>query len=197
MEFYRDTVNTFECSVHINGTSTTQTEVRLVFEFDGRKILFDGYMDGNRAIVQIPKLLDIEDTDGYARLEVIADTTYFVPWESSFVLSDKRSVDVDDVSVARLEPVSVVVEDVKLDQRSEDIVSEDDTVDIFVSTVSKKNRKWTETVIKRYADTGEKVDVSFTPTDVVRSWASEVFVDTDSDYAIAAMVEVQRGIDKK
>lgn len=96
-KLYVDTPKSMSCTLQVKGTNLEQTSVRLILETETANLLYHGdvYSDG-KCKINIPKLKNLlaEGTNGTARLEVIADSTVFVPWESDFQVSAKKNVSV-------------------------------------------------------------------------------------------------------
>lgn len=100
---YTDKSELFEAKVELSGASPDKSFCRLVLESDNWNIAFPGKI-GKEGKVRIPirKLKPVfsEKTTGKIKLEVIAEDTFFVPWESDFkVFTDKKvKVEVIDKS---------------------------------------------------------------------------------------------------
>jgi TusA-related sulfurtransferase len=95
---YTDKQELFECSISLEGASVKNSQARLIVESDNLNLLFKGTIDSNgKCTVPIKKLKNLleESTKGKIRLEVIADDTYFTPWESDFEVETARKVTVE------------------------------------------------------------------------------------------------------
>lgn len=95
---YTDKQELFECSISLEGASVKNSKVRLVVEADNLNLLFKGTIDSSgKCTVPIRKLKNLleESTKGKIRLEVIADDTYFTPWESDFEVETAKKVTVE------------------------------------------------------------------------------------------------------
>jgi TusA-related sulfurtransferase len=95
---YTDKQELFECSISLEGASVKNSKVRLVVEADNLNLLFKGTIDSSgKCTVPIRKLKNLleESTKGKIKLEVIADDTYFTPWESDFEVETARKVTVE------------------------------------------------------------------------------------------------------
>lgn len=99
MKFYRDKGEKFSCDIDIEGASIDKSHVRLVLEFNNDKTyLFNGKLTSDgRCEVIIPPLKDIDSQKGKAILEVIAESTYFTPWESDFDVEISKKVSIKEV----------------------------------------------------------------------------------------------------
>jgi TusA-related sulfurtransferase len=95
---YTDKQELFECSISLEGASVKNSKVRLVVEADNLNLLFKGTIDSSgKCTVPIRKLKNLleESTKGKIKLEVIADDTYFTPWESDFEVETAKKVTVE------------------------------------------------------------------------------------------------------
>jgi len=100
-KLFTDKLENFEAKIKIEGASLKKSKARLVVEAENFSLLFNGKIDesGN---VKIPVrrlrgLMD-EDTSGAIRLEVIAEDTFFTPWESEFTVKTSKTVQAEVVS---------------------------------------------------------------------------------------------------
>ena len=119
---YTDKQELFECSISLEGASVKNSQARLIVESDNLNLLFKGTIDSNgKCTVPIKKLKNLleESTKGKIRLEVIADDTYFTPWESDFEVETARKVTVEvktqtNKSIIAEVKTGVVVKDIKV-----------------------------------------------------------------------------------
>jgi hypothetical protein len=119
---YTDKQELFECSISLEGASVKNSQARLIVESDNLNLLFKGNIDSNgKCTVPIKKLKNLleESTKGKIRLEVIADDTYFTPWESDFEVETSRKVTVEIQSQSNKNTIvesktAVVVKDIKI-----------------------------------------------------------------------------------
>ena len=97
-KLYTDKQEIFECNIYLEGASLTQATSRIIVETQDLKIMFEGTIDkdGN-CKVPIKKLRGLvgEDTKGTMKLEVIAEDTYFLPWESDFEVDTAKKIKVE------------------------------------------------------------------------------------------------------
>jgi len=97
-KLYTDKQEIFECNIFLEGASLTKATSRIIVETQDLKLLFEGTIDkdGN-CKVPIKKLRGLvsEDTKGTMKLEVIAEDTYFVPWESDFEVDTAKKIKVE------------------------------------------------------------------------------------------------------
>jgi small subunit ribosomal protein S7 len=95
----RDKNNEFQCEIKLVGASEKTAKVRLFLEGVGCEYSFGGIIEGTRCRVNMGKLkpytslLEI----GKIRLEVVADDTLFIPYESTYQLEESKSVTVEVV----------------------------------------------------------------------------------------------------
>jgi TusA-related sulfurtransferase len=119
---YTDKQELFECSISLEGASVKNSQARLIVESDNLNLLFKGTIDSNgKCTVPIKKLKNLleESTKGKIRLEVIADDTYFTPWESDFEVETARKVTVEVKTQTNKNTIAeaktgVVVRDIKV-----------------------------------------------------------------------------------
>ena len=97
-KLYTDKQEMFECKIHLEGASLTKATSRILVETQDLKLMFEGKIDrdGN-CKVPIKKLRGLvsENDKGTMRLEVIAEDTYFNPWESDFEISTSKKIKVE------------------------------------------------------------------------------------------------------
>ena len=97
-KLFTDKNEFFECNINLTGESYDKTSARLVIETKDFSLMFDGTV-GSRGECKVPikklKGLIGESSKGNIRLEVIAEDTYFVPWESNFEVEQSKKVTVE------------------------------------------------------------------------------------------------------
>ena len=97
-KLYTDKQEIFECNIFLEGASLTKATSRIIVETQDLKLLFEGTIDkdGN-CKVPIKKLRGLvnEDDKGTIKLEVIAEDTYFLPWESDFEVDTSKKIKVE------------------------------------------------------------------------------------------------------
>ena len=97
-KLYTDKQEIYECNIFLEGASLTQATSRMLVETQYLKLLFEGTIDkdGN-CKVPIKKLRGLvsENTKGTMKLEVIAEDTYFLPWESDFEVDTAKKIKVE------------------------------------------------------------------------------------------------------
>jgi len=97
-KLYTDKIENFEAKIKLQGASLKKSKARLVVEADGFDVMFKGKIDSsgkvNIPVKRLRGLID-ENTQGSIRLEVIAEDTYFIPWESKFTVEASKKVTVE------------------------------------------------------------------------------------------------------
>lgn len=126
-KLYTDVSKTFECDIKIQGSSLSKSKARLVVETQDYSLMFDGKIDGSgKCTIPIKKLKGLidESVKGNIRLEVIAEDTFFIPWESTFDVEATKKVTVevkDDTSKTPIREsvtVSNVIDDISKEQKN-------------------------------------------------------------------------------
>lgn len=88
----------FEAKIELEGASIDETFARLVMNTDKWNLVFEGDID-NKGNVKIPinrlKNIFTEDISGNLKLEIVAEDTYFIPWEDEFELDRSKKVTVE------------------------------------------------------------------------------------------------------
>jgi hypothetical protein len=93
----KDKNNEFQCEIKLVGANEKTAKVRLFLEGTGCEYSFNGTIDGTRCRVNLGKLKNFTNLmeSGKIRLEVVADDTLFVPYESTYELEESKSVTVE------------------------------------------------------------------------------------------------------
>lgn len=97
-KLYTDKPELFECTIKLEGASINKSKVRLVVESTELNLLFPGKIDSEgKCVIPISKLRGLldENTQGNIKLEVIAEDTYFTPWESNFLVEASKKLTVE------------------------------------------------------------------------------------------------------
>lgn len=95
---YTDKSENFKCNIGVEGADLAKTTARIVLENKNVNLMFEGSVDKNgNCVIPIKKLKNIlpEGTDGKMKLEVVADETFFSPWEDSFSVKVNKKVTVE------------------------------------------------------------------------------------------------------
>ena len=107
-KLFTDKTELFECDIKLQGASLSKSKARLVVETSEYSLLFNGSIKSNgKCEIPIRKLKGLidEDTSGNIRLEVIAEDTFFTPWESNFEVETSKKVTVEVKSRTYSKPI--------------------------------------------------------------------------------------------
>ena len=162
---YTDKQELFECSISLEGASVKNSKVRLVVEADNLNLLFKGTIDSSgKCTVPIRKLKNLleESTKGKIRLEVIADDTYFTPWESDFEVETAKKVTVEVKSQTNKNTLTenktgVTVKNIKVGDHVQNLSKMLVKENINVSNMS-KNKDKLNNIIASYLKTNKISD---------------------------------------
>ena len=97
-KLFTDKSELFECNIKLQGASLKKSKARLVVETQDYSLMFNGSISkGGKCEIPIRKLKGLidEDTVGNIRLEVIAEDTFFTPWETDFEVETSKKVTVE------------------------------------------------------------------------------------------------------
>tara|TARA_R100001015_G_C4635340_1_gene204753 strand:- start:3466 stop:4026 length:561 start_codon:yes stop_codon:yes gene_type:complete len=103
-KLYTDKIENFEAKIKLEGASIKKSKARLVIEAEGFDVMFKGTIsDTGKVKVPVKRLRGLidENTQGKIRLEVIAEDTYFIPWESKFKVEQSKKVTVEVLSQSK------------------------------------------------------------------------------------------------
>ena len=113
---YTDRQELFEAKIDVSGASLEQSKCRILVESDKWNLVFNGEINEDGK-VKIPikklKALFKEGDTGNIKLEVIADDTYFTPWESEFKINTSKKV-VAEIKSQQTETKELTESDVKV-----------------------------------------------------------------------------------
>ena len=107
-KLFTDKAELFECSISLQGASLKKSKARLVVETPEYSLLFNGSISkSGKCEIPIKKLkcLIDEDTTGNIRLEVIAEDTFFTPWNSNFEVETSKKVTVEVKTQTTKKPI--------------------------------------------------------------------------------------------
>ena len=107
-KLFTDKSELFECDIKLQGASLNKSKARLVVETQDYSLMFNGSISkGGKCEIPIRKLKGLinEDTTGNIRLEVIAEDTFFTPWESDFEVETSKKVTVEVKSQTNKKPI--------------------------------------------------------------------------------------------
>lgn len=97
-KLFTDKTELFECDIKLEGASLKNSQARLIIESSEISLLFKGEITSSgKCKIPVKKLKGLleENTKGNIRLEVIAEDTYFTPWESKFEVDTSKKVTVE------------------------------------------------------------------------------------------------------
>jgi len=98
---YTDKSEDFKCKIAVEGSKLTETVARLVIETDDVSLLFEGKIDSDGlCTVPIKKIKKVfsEGDSGKMKLEVIAEDTFFSPWEDDYTVKTNKKVTVEMIN---------------------------------------------------------------------------------------------------
>ena len=130
-KLFTDKAELFECSISLQGASLKESRARLVVETPDYSLLFKGTISKEgKCEIPIRKLKGLidEDTTGNIRLEVIAEDTFFTPWESDFKVDASKKVTVEVKSQTTKKPI--VEAKVKIKEKPT-ITEKDHVINLF------------------------------------------------------------------
>ena len=130
-KLFTDKTVLFECSISLQGASLKKSKARLVVETQDYSLLFKGTISKEgKCEIPIKKLKGLidEDTTGNIRLEVIAEDTFFTPWESDFEVDASKKVTVEVKSQTTKKPI--VEAKVKIKEKPT-ITEKDHVINLF------------------------------------------------------------------
>jgi hypothetical protein len=139
-KLYTDKKETFECKIHLEGASLSKATSRIIVQTEDLKLMFEGTIDkdGN-CKVPIRKLRGLlgENEKGTMKLEVIAEDTYFEPWQSDFIIDTSKKIEVE-VKQQNNQQDERLVENSKPKMIVKEVKHSFDEVDNIVDTLHKK-----------------------------------------------------------
>lgn len=95
---FTDKTELFECDIKLEGASLKNSQARLIIESPEVSLLFKGEITSSgKCKIPVKKLKGLleENTQGNIKLEVIAEDTYFTPWESKFKVDTSKKITVE------------------------------------------------------------------------------------------------------
>ena len=133
-KLFTDKSELFECDIKLEGASLSKSTARLVVETPDYSLLFKGNIN-SRGKCEIPirklKGLIDENTTGNIRLEVIAEDTYFTPWESDFEVDASKKVTVEVKSQTTKKPIVETKVKVKLKDKTPTLTEKQHVINLF------------------------------------------------------------------
>ena len=107
-KLFTDKSELFECDIKLQGASLKKSKARLVVETQDYSLMFNGSIStSGKCEIPIKKLKGLidENTTGNIRLEVIAEDTFFTPWESDFEVETSKKVTVEVKTQTSKKPI--------------------------------------------------------------------------------------------
>ena len=133
-KLFTDKSELFECDIKLEGASLSKSKARLVVETSDYSLLFNGSISsGGKCEIPIRKLKGLidENTSGNIRLEVIAEDTYFTPWESDFEVDASKKVTVEVKSQTTKKPIVEAKVEVKVKKEKPTLTEKDHIINLF------------------------------------------------------------------
>tara|TARA_Y100001938_G_scaffold148898_1_gene233957 strand:+ start:3213 stop:3806 length:594 start_codon:yes stop_codon:yes gene_type:complete len=94
---YTDRKENFSCDIALEGARLNESFARIILETKDINYVFNGSIDASGKceipIRALKGLMDVRDS-GNMVLEVVADDTYFRPWESNFIVDAHTKLEV-------------------------------------------------------------------------------------------------------
>jgi len=133
-KLFTDKSELFECDIKLEGASLSKSKARLVVETSDYSLLFDGSISPKgKCEIPIRKLKGLidENTTGNIRLEVIAEDTYFTPWESNFEVDASKKVTVEVKSQTTKKPIVETKVNVKVKNKKPTLTEKQHIINLF------------------------------------------------------------------
>ena len=151
-KLFTDKAELFECDINLTGASYNKTKARLVIETSDFSLMFNGNIGSDgQCKVPIKKLKGLidESVSGQIRLEVIAEDTYFIPWESDFEVEQSKKVTVEVKSQNKPSLVETTGPNVNVSRVKQITLSEKQHVLNIMKLLIKENINIKNLTIKR------------------------------------------------
>ena len=133
-KLFTDKNELFECNISLQGASLKKSTARLVVETQDYSLLFKGDIDSKgKCEIPIRKLKGLidENTTGNIWLEVIAEDTFFTPWESDFEVDASKKVTVEVKSQTTKKPIVETKVKVKVKEEKPTLTEKDHVINLF------------------------------------------------------------------
>jgi len=138
--FYTDKQEVFECKLDLEGAKLSDSKVRLVLESSNYNLMFYGKIDENgKCQIPVKKLKSLlaETDTGKVKLEVIAEDTFFEPWNDTYNVKTSKKVTVEVVSKETKN--TIIEKKVTAIVNSNESTKIDDKLTKFLLVLEKKN----------------------------------------------------------
>lgn len=136
-----DSSKIFECTLKLKGVNIKNTKVNLVIESNEFDIKCRGQIqEDGKVSIPIRKLKGIinENTQGKFYLEVIADDTYFIPFNSEYVTELSKQINIAESIVFRNSDSPVQLIENSIQGLSTPTIKKQDSVSQKTTTHAKK-----------------------------------------------------------
>ena len=133
-KLFTDKSELFECDIKLEGASLSKSSARLVVETSDYSLLFKGEINSSgKCEIPIRKLKGLidENTTGNIRLEVIAEDTFFTPWESDFEVDASKKVTVEVKSQTTKKPIVETKVNVKVKDEKPTLTEKDHVINLL------------------------------------------------------------------
>ena len=133
-KLFTDKSELFECDIKLEGASLSKSSARLVVETSDYSLLFKGEINSSgKCEIPIRKLKGLidENTTGNIRLEVIAEDTFFTPWESDFEVDASKKVTVEVKSQSTKKPIVETKVNVKDRDKKPTLTEKDHVINLL------------------------------------------------------------------
>ena len=133
-KLFTDKSELFECDIKLEGASLSKSKARLVVETSDYSLLFNGEISSKgKCEIPIRKLKGLidESTVGNIRLEVIAEDTFFTPWESDFEVDASKKVTVEVKSQSAKKPIVETKVKVKIKDEKPTLTEKDHVLNLL------------------------------------------------------------------
>ena len=137
---YTDKQEIFECSISLEGASVKNSQARLIVETDHLNLLFKGTInESGKCTIPIKRLKNLidESSTGQIRLEVIADDTYFTPWESKFNVKTAKKLTVEVATQSNKVSLKESAPTVTVKTTQQPIAPKHDNSNMHIANISK------------------------------------------------------------
>ena len=134
-KLFTDKSELFECNISLQGASLKKSKARLVVETSDYSLLFKGEINSKgKCEIPIRKLKGLidESTTGNIRLEVIAEDTFFTPWESDFEVDASKKVTVEVKSQQSKKPIVETKVNVKVKKEKPTITEKQHVIHVYI-----------------------------------------------------------------
>jgi hypothetical protein len=149
-KFYKDKAKLFECNISVDGANLNETKARLILEFpNNRNLLFHGSINkSGKCEIVVPALKELDECEGKAVLEIIAESTFFESWHDNFMLETNKKVVVemverdDKILENTSKPkVQVMIESTEIDEQTK--------LDVFKKYVNENHHIGENSITKK------------------------------------------------